>query len=172
MKILKQAAARKLAIENKIIMDFFASGYKATMELTDKKIMNDEKVRDNDYLVNDEFESDPQYFIAYYYHNKMYKVLRNIYVKPECRGTGVGSELVRFFQSGLEQDSADFLQVGVEFTNKETYPRLETWYTSLGFVRDQYPVQISPTKSYHSFYWSDKPFEVVLRSGFSAAVLL
>ena len=171
MKVLTKEAARKLAIENKKIMDFFTTGYKATMDLSDKKTMNDEKVKFNDYVVNDDFETDPQYFAAYYYHNKMYKVLRNIYVTPECRGTKAGTELVKYFQAGLDQDSADFLQVGVEYT-KDTYARLETWYTRLGFVRDAYPVQISPKQSFYSFYWSNKPFKVIQRSGFSAAVLL
>ena len=160
MKILEKDEARRLYLENSKVRGIFDSGYKLTMDIANPKLMNDKKVRPNSYLVNDEFENNPMYFSAYF-TDRIYKVIRCVYVKPEYRASGYAKLMIGHFKEQLQNDREEFLQIGVEATNDETFTRLNSLYLGLGFIRNPFAVPHSNNKSYYDYFWAEKPFEVV-----------
>lgn len=159
MKFLTKDDARNLYLKNAKVKDIFDAGYLSTMEISNSKLMNDVKVRPNEYLVNDDFENDPMFFSAFY-TNGHYKVIRCIYVSPAYRNNGHAREMINLFKAQLPNETETILQVGVEATNDGMFNRLNELYTGLGFKRIPSPVQHTASKKYFDYFWSYKDFEV------------
>jgi len=159
MKYISRDGARNLALKNKTIMKIFEGGYLSTMDISNPKLMNDVKVKPNSYLVNDDFEENPICFIAYY-HNKIYKVLRCIYVSPNYRRQGLAKDMISHFKNDLINDQADFLQIGVECTNDDIFDGLNDLYLKMGFKSNPIPIPHSGNKKYLDYFWSSQKFEV------------
>lgn len=159
MKFLNKDDARNLYLGNSKVKDVFDSGYLSTMEISNPKLMNDVKVRPNEYLVNDDFENDPMFFSAFY-TNGHYKVIRCIYVLPEYRNKGYAKEMINLFKAQLPDETETILQIGVEATSDDKFNRLNNLYAGLGFKRIPSPVQHTVNKKYFDYFWSYKNFEV------------
>lgn len=168
MNYLSKNDARTLAISNPHVMSFFALGYSETLRLTNDKVMNDVLVKPNDYFVNDDFESDPRWFVAHF-KDQIYRVLRVIYVRPDCRGEGIGTKIVRSLQSYAFTEP--FLQVGVQETADDRFARLDAFYKRLEFKRTTYSVDHGGGRRFHDYFWASKAF-VVRQSGSKIAPYL
>jgi GNAT superfamily N-acetyltransferase len=159
LKFLSREEARKLSVHNHEIKKIFEDGYTSTMDISNPRVMNDKKVKPNAYLVNDDFEENPKCFTAFFY-DRIYKVLRCIYVTPEYRKQGLAKEMINVFKNGMVNDKADFLQIGVENTGDEIFERLDSLYKNLGFKHNPMPVPHPDNKSYFDYFWSHRAFEV------------
>lgn len=158
MNYLTKEEARKLALENQSIMDFFRNGYSQTLHLTNDKVMNDTLVKPNDYFVNSDFANNPIAFAAHYADRKC-RVLRVIYVDPSHRSNGIGKDLVRFIQA--HSFDQHFLQLAVKVTNDDRYTQLNNFYRNLGFKAALHAVDHGNGNIYQDYFWAKRDFAIL-----------
>jgi len=157
MKYINKDEARKLAIENHKIMAFFKAGYSEALHLTNDKVMNDKLVKPNDYFVNDDFESNPIWFVAHY-SDRIYRVLRVIFVHPDHRCKGIGAGIIRSLQDSKFTEK--FLQLGVQTTPIERFEKLNALYSRLGFKRNPIAIDHGGGHQFHDYFWAPRAFGV------------
>lgn len=160
MKYLTSKEARALFVGNLEVKKIFEDGYRSTMDITNPKLINDKKVKPNAYVVNDDFETNPMCFSAFY-SDRIYKIIRCIYVKPEHRNKGLAKQMIKLFQAQLPLENESFLQIGVEATGDDKFIKLHRLYTGLGFKHNQIPILHLGNKSYYDYFWSYNHFEVM-----------
>ncbi|WP_146043493.1 GNAT family N-acetyltransferase [Pectobacterium odoriferum] len=160
MKYLTREEARILFVNNPSVNNLFEAGYHSTMDIANQKLMNDKKVRPNAYLVNDNFETEPMCFSAFY-SDRIYKVIRCIYVSPEHRNIGLAKQMITTFQEQLPYDKEFFLQIGVEATGDDRFKMLDALYSGLGFKNNPIAIPHPGNKSYFDYFWSYNDFEVI-----------
>lgn len=160
MKYLTREEARALFVKNSEVRKLLEDGYLSTMDITNPKLINDKKVKPNAYLVNYDFEINPICFSAFY-SDRIYKIIRCIYVKPEYRNKGLAKQMIKLFQAQLPRENESFLQIGVEATGDDKFKKLDRLYTSLGFKHNHIPIPHLGNKSYFDYFWSYNHFEVM-----------
>lgn len=161
MKHLSISEARELALKQPRIMEFFRLGYSEVLQLSNTKVMNDNKVKSNDYWVNENFESDPQWFIAHRSgQNPQYLVLPAIYLLLNLRGKGVGGEIMKEVQEKhCEKDR--FLQVAVKLTKDTKFEKLDSFYKKLCFQRINFPIHHGNDIYFYDYFWAHGQFRVI-----------
>lgn len=157
MKHLSKEDARKLAISSETVMSFFQIGYSETLKLTHTKLMNDKYVRPNDYFVNEDFSIAPQWFVAHY-QDRIYRVLRVIYVREDLRGKGLGTDIINEIKKIAFSET--FLQIGVESTDQQKFEKLDRLYKKMEFKRTPYPITHPDGRKFYDYFWSSRNFVV------------
>jgi GNAT superfamily N-acetyltransferase len=169
MRELTKEAARKEAIKNSTVMSFFRDGYSETLKLTNPKVMNDKFVKENSYFINDEFETDPQWFVAHY-PDRIYRIIRVIYVRQDLRENGIGSKIIEDIKSIKFEES--FIQIGVQDTADEKFRRLDSLYKRHAFQRTNFSIDHGNGRSFYDYFWSPREFRVQQRGGHIAPVYI
>lgn len=164
MKILTYEKMKALYLNNEKVKKIIDAGFTSTMTILNPKLINDSKVVYNSFLVNNNFEKKPECFSAFY-TDRVYKVIRCIYVDVPSRRKGLAKKMISEFQKKIDTGCEVFLQIGVEYTKNTNYSNLEKLYTSQGFIRTNTPTLHPGNKYYHDFFWSSKSFEVVQVNG-------
>lgn len=164
MKILSYEKMKALYLKHDNVKKIIDMGFTSTMTISNPKLINDEKVINNSFLVNNKFEKKPECFSAFY-TDRIYKVIRCIYVDVPSRRKGLAKKMISEFQKKIDLGHEVFLQVGVEYTESTNYSNLEKLYTSQGFIRTKNPACHPGNKFFHDFFWSSKSFEVVQNNG-------
>ncbi|WP_368212458.1 hypothetical protein [Aeromonas sp. s10] len=164
MIILTYTEMRKLYSDNNNVKKIIDTGFNSTMKITNKKLINDKKVNGNSFLVNDDFDSNPICFSAFY-TNGHFKVIRCIFVDESSRTHGLAKKMITEFQVNLKGSTEEFLQIGVEDTKDEGFELLDKIYKSMGFKRLDNPTAHPENKYFYDFFWSYKDFDVTREGG-------
>lgn len=158
---------RTIASENLAARQLLNDGFNSQINGLPRNIWRHVQVARNDFFVNDEFELDPQWFVAHFADNDRYRILRVIYVRDELRGHGTGSAVVREIQK--VHFPQPFLQVGVRLSDDVSFARLDRFYSRLGFKDHPTPIAHGNGISFVDFFWSQQPFEVLQQGSMIAA---
>ncbi|MEH8216232.1 MULTISPECIES: hypothetical protein [Aeromonas] len=164
MKILKYKEMRALYLKSDDVKNIIDTGFTSTMTILNPKTINDKKVNENSFLVNDDFEINPECFSAFY-TDRIFKVIRCIYVAVPSRGKGLAKLMISEFQKNFIFGNEKFLQIGVEYTNNINFTNLERLYSSQSFKRTATPARHPGNKYFHDFFWSPRNFEIIQRNG-------
>ena len=124
--------------------------------MTDQ-ILIDPRSSRNTHIVNNEFVTQPAYFMAFETlpEDQLF-ILSCLYVLPEYRNRGFSSHLINMAKTLVKNQAA--IQVAVE---EEKLLKLDAYYKKQGFITTGTCRKNSRNIGYVDYFWSAKKIELI-----------
>lgn len=158
MKTINYADMRVLFRKNVLVMQFFRDAYKDVLGIEKDSLFNHNLIKGDTFLVNDDFESKPMYFCAFYNDNSIYLVARIIFVDEAERRKGYGAQIIDWLKSNLSKNNERAIQIGVECRKNANFTMLDNYYSYHDFKRSTNSKNHGLDGDYHNYFWSDRAF--------------
>lgn len=156
--IIKKEENKEIKVDNPNIYKYLIQGYKECMpDLSDKLIEN--KYFENNHFMNQDFETNPKYFVAFddsTVSENSIVTISVLYVFPEYRGNGFAKDLIDNLKY-LSKNNI-ILQVAI-YENK--FKELKSFYEKLDFKTTGIPtIPDSLNIRYFDMFWCNIPLEL------------
>lgn len=130
--------------------EFLIKGYReAILDMTNN-ILSDPRSSKNSYILNNEFENQPIYFMGFEsLSEQSLFILSCIYVFPAYRKKGFGTHLINTSKTWVKNQAA--IQVAVE---EEKIFYLDSFYKNHGFITTGIVKKNMLNRGYVDYFWS------------------
>jgi len=156
--IIKKEENVEVKKDTPTIYKYLMDGYKACMPKLSDSLL-DRKYFDNNHFMNQDFEKNPKYFIAFddsAINENSIVTISALFVFPEYRGNGFAKDLIDILKS-LSKNHI-ILQVAIY---EDKYLELKSFYEKLDFKSTEKPcLPDSLNIRYIDMFWCNVPMQL------------